>query len=180
MGIDRLGRPAVFLDRDGVLNVAAVKDGKPYAPLSAEALILVPGARESLERLKAAGFQLICVTNQPEIARGNLTPAELDRMHARLSSALPLDAILVCPHDDSDRCACRKPKPGLLLRAAEQHGISLGSSYLIGDRWRDVEAAHAAGVKAVFLDLDYDDRPPARAPEHSARTLREAVDWILR
>jgi D-glycero-D-manno-heptose 1,7-bisphosphate phosphatase len=173
------GFRAVFLDRDGVLVEAVMKEGKPYAPLSAETFVIVPGARECLEKLKAAGFPLICVTNQPEIARGNLSEGVLEEMHSALLASLALDSILVCPHDDPDGCDCRKPKPGLLLRAAGEFGIDLGASYLIGDRWRDVDAAHAAGVTAVLLDCGYNDRLPARVPEKVVRTLREAVDWIL-
>src|SRR2546430_236748 len=118
-------RRAVFLDRDGVLNKADVRDGKPYSPDTVEEMIIAPDAAGALEQLRQHGFRLIVATNQPDIARGRLTCADVDAMNNYLWSKLPLDAIEICPHDDADRCECRKPKPGLLLRAAEREAIDL-------------------------------------------------------
>lgn len=179
MGVGTLKR-AVFLDRDGVLNRALVRGGKPFAPLGLEHLEVVPEAPAALARLKAAGFLLVCVTNQPEVARGTLARTTLDAMHQRLLDAFPLDAIRICPHDDADGCPCRKPKPGLILDAARELNVNLASSYLIGDRWRDVESAHAAGVTAVFIDYGYEDRAPSHPPAYAARCVSDAVEWILR
>jgi len=169
--------PAVFLDRDGVLNEAVVRGGKPYPPPSVEALTIVPGAAEALRRLRQAGYRIVVVTNQPDVARG-VTPREVvEAMNAKLAAALPIDEIRVCWHDDRDRCACRKPAPGLLLQAPCH---DLARSVIVGDRWRDVEAGRRAGVGAtVLVDRGYTE--PLRAePDARVGSLPEAVDWILR
>jgi D-glycero-D-manno-heptose 1,7-bisphosphate phosphatase len=171
-------RPAVFLDRDGVLNEATVAGEAPQPPATLEEFRLTPGCQAALAQLKALGFTLVVVTNQPGVARGGVSREQVERMHERLRAALPLDAIYTCYHDDADACDCRKPKPGLLLRAAAEHELDLARSYLIGDRWRDVGAAHAAGCKAVWIDYRYPERPPA-APDARVGSLAEAVEWII-
>jgi D-glycero-D-manno-heptose 1,7-bisphosphate phosphatase len=172
-------RPAVFFDRDGVLNRAIVRDGKPYPPGSLEELELTPGAADLLELLKKLGFILVVVTNQPDVARGRQTRAAIEAMHARMAAALPIDRFQVCYHDDADRCDCRKPKPGLLTGAAAELGIELRASYMVGDRWRDVDAGAAAGCKTVWIDHGYLERGPAQPPAQRVGSLREAVEWIL-
>jgi D-glycero-D-manno-heptose 1,7-bisphosphate phosphatase len=139
---------------------------------------IVEGAAEALARLKELGFLLLVVTNQPDVARGTQTMEAIEEMHALLRRALPLDDFLVCPHDDRDRCACRKPAPGLLLRAAEEYRIDLANSFLIGDRWRDVDAGHAAGCRTVWLDFGYLERGPTAAPHARVGSLAAAVQWI--
>jgi D-glycero-D-manno-heptose 1,7-bisphosphate phosphatase len=171
---------AVFLDRDGVLNRPVMRGGKPYPPASAEELEVSPDAPAALAALKQAGFRLYVVTNQPDVARGTATRAAVEGIHAALGEALPLDGFYVCYHDDGDRCECRKPKPGLLLAAAAEHGISLPASYLIGDRWRDIEAGQRAGCRTAWLDFGYAERGPAAPPDVRAASLAEAVAWILR
>jgi D-glycero-D-manno-heptose 1,7-bisphosphate phosphatase len=173
----RLSRRAVFLDRDGVLNRAPVREGKPYPPASLAELEISPNTAELLERLRAHGFLLIVVTNQPDVARGRLTRAAVEAIHNALAHALPLDEIRVCYHDDAAHCACRKPKPGMLLDAAREHGIDLAASYLIGDRWRDVEAGQNVGCKAVFIDYQYAERLPS-GEYITVLSLEEAIDWI--
>ena len=173
-------RRAVFLDRDGVLNQAIVRGGKPYPPASLAEMIIVEGARESLERLKNSGFLLLVVTNQPDVARGTQTMEHIESMHQAMGRTLPVDEFLVCPHDDKDTCGCRKPAPGLLLQAAARYDIDLGGSFLVGDRWRDVDAGHAAGCRTVFLDQGYQERGPSATPDARVASLPEAVDWILR
>jgi len=172
-------RAAVFLDRDGVLVRARVINGKPFPPVRAQEMEIEPGAREALRRLAERGFVLVVVTNQPDVARGELSADALDEMHHRLMNELPVEGIWTCPHDDGDACACRKPKPGLILEAAQALGIDLARSFMVGDRWRDVEAAHAAGCTAIWLDRGYDERSPAVQPDARVRSLGEAVDWIL-
>jgi D-glycero-D-manno-heptose 1,7-bisphosphate phosphatase len=169
---------AVFLDRDGVINRAVVREGRPYPPASAAELEIVPGARECLESLKAVGFVLVVVTNQPDLARGTQTTEQVEEIHAALRAALPLDDVLVCPHDDSDGCACRKPKPGLLFEAAARHGIAMEGSYMIGDRWRDIDAGAAAGCRTILIDAGYAERSPAAEPDARVHSLAEAVAWI--
>jgi D-glycero-D-manno-heptose 1,7-bisphosphate phosphatase len=170
-------RPAVFLDRDGVLNGAFVRDGVPTPPRTLAEFRLLPGVVEACAELKQAGFALVVVTNQPDIARGTQTMAEVDRMHERLRSLVALDEVCVCPHDDADGCACRKPKPGMLLAAAERLGLDLARSACVGDRWRDVEAARRAGVTAIYVDCNYDEPAPVGA-DVAVADLPEAAAWI--
>lgn len=178
MGVGTVRR-AVFLDRDGVLNEAEVRDGKPYPPASAAAVRIVDGAVEGMERLRQLGFVLLVATNQPDVARGTQTMEELGEINAALQAELPLDAFFICPHDSGDGCDCRKPKPGLLLLGAEKFGLSLPDSYMIGDRWRDMDAAAAAGVRGVWIDYGYAERGPSAQPDAQVKSLREAVDWII-
>lgn len=170
---------AVFLDRDGVLNEAIIRDGKPYPPASLEDLRVVSGAAEALAHLKQHGFLLLAVTNQPDVARGIQQRDLIERMNNRLRSDLPLDGILTCYHDDSDGCDCRKPQPGLMIHAARQYGIDLRRSYLIGDRWRDIDAGANAGCRTVWIDRGYAERPPVADPDARVQSLSEAVQWIL-
>jgi transaldolase len=170
---------AVFLDRDGVLNEPVIRAGQPYPPASADELIICPGARGALTALRDAGFRLICVTNQPDVARGTLPMATVDAINARLRAELPLDDIAVCPHDDADACACRKPKPGLVLDAARRHDIDPAGSYLVGDRWRDVEAGAAARCRTVFVDRGYAERGPNVRPDARVPSIVEAAAWII-
>jgi len=166
---------AVFLDRDGVLTEVTVRDGHPYPPQSLTDLTIYPDVRDSLIRLKEAGFALVVVTNQPDVARGTQTRDVVDAMHAHLLATLPLDECRVCYHDDADGCACRKPRPGLLT-AAPHH--DLPRSVIVGDRWRDVDAGRNAGCRTVFIDRGYAE--PSSAPDVRVGSLTEAVDWILR
>lgn len=180
MGIGAMkpgGGRAVFLDRDGVLNRAIVRNGKPYPPASVEEMELMPSAGPSLRRLKDAGFLLLVVTNQPDVARGTQTLAAVEAMHERMRSVLPVDDFLVCYHDDRDACECRKPKPGLLLEGARRYGLNLKDCVLIGDRWRDVGAAHSAGCHSVLIDYQYNE--PVSCPEARVSSLDEAVDFIM-
>ena len=172
-------RRAVFLDRDGVLNASVIRDGKPYPPDSAGELLVLPGVPEALRELRAAGFVLLVVTNQPDVARGTQTRAELDAIHARLQAELPLDAIYACCHDDADRCSCRKPLPGLLLQGAEEWHVDLATSFMVGDRWRDTEAGVSAGCRTVFVDHHYDERQPL-VFDARVTSLAEAAAWILK
>lgn len=169
---------AVFLDRDGVLNRAVVRGGRPHPPDDLAAVEVLPGAAEACATLRGAGFLLIVITNQPDIARGTRTRADVDSINQRLSELLRLDEIRVCPHDDQDGCECRKPSPGLLLAAARDRGIDLGRSVMVGDRWRDIEAGERAGCWTVFVDHGYSERRPER-PDLTVCSLGEAVPWIL-
>lgn len=172
-------RAAVFFDRDGVLNQAEVRDGQPYPPRDAAAMLICPEAAAAIQALKAAGYLCLCVTNQPDVARGLRTLANVRAMNERVRRELALDDLSVCLHDDHDHCACRKPKPGLLLEAAAKWGLDLGRCWMIGDRAGDVEAGRAAGCRTIFLNRDYREAPPAPPADHSRRTLSEAVAVIL-
>lgn len=172
-------RKAVFLDRDGVLNRAVMRQGKPHPPAGRSEIEILPDVPAALAALGQEGFSLYVVTNQPDVARGVVSRNAVEEIHATLRETLPLDGFYVCYHDDKDDCECRKPKPGLLLAAAEEHGISLTGSYMIGDRWRDVEAGQRAGCRTVWLDLGYAERGPAKPADARVRSLGEAVSWIL-
>ncbi len=171
-------RLAVFLDRDGVLNRAVVRDGLPYPPENVASLELLPGVAEACATLRGAGFLLVVVTNQPDIARGTRTREDVEALNGRLAALLPVDDFRVCPHDDRDGCDCRKPSPGLLLTAARDRSIDLRRSVMVGDRWRDIESGRRAGCWTVFVDHGYSERRPER-PDLTVRSLGEAVPWIL-
>ena len=172
-------RRAVFFDRDGVLNEALIRDRKPYPPRDLSEFHIPPGAREDLEQLRRLGFVLIVVTNQPDVARGSVQGAAVEAMNQHLRRELPLDDILVCYHDDADQCDCRKPKPGMLLQSATKFGINLGESFLVGDRWRDLDAGHAAGCFTVWIDHQYDERGPAHPAGARVQSLHQAIAVIL-
>jgi D-glycero-D-manno-heptose 1,7-bisphosphate phosphatase len=171
-------RRAVFLDRDGVLNDVVVRDGKPYSPDSLADLVIVPDAADALGLLRSHGFRLIMVTNQPDIARGRISREEVARMNRYLCSRLPIDAVEVCEHDDADNCDCRKPQPGMLLRAAARDGVVLSESFMIGDRWRDIEAGHRAGCRAILIGDGYAKERKA-SPDVAVASLTDAANWIL-
>lgn len=168
----------VFLDRDGTLNASVVRDGKPYPPATPDELELLPGVAEACADLSAAGLKLICITNQPDIARGTTDRATVDAINDRLRELVVLDGLEVCPHDDPDGCDCRKPRPGMILRAATRHGIDLQRSVTVGDRWRDVDAGRNAGTYTVFIDRGYSERRPQR-PDLTVDDLKESIPWIL-
>jgi D-glycero-D-manno-heptose 1,7-bisphosphate phosphatase len=122
---------------------------------------------------------LFVVTNQPDVARGQQTRDNVEVMNRRLRKELPLDDVFTCFHDDADACDCRKPRPGLMTRAAEQYGIDLSRSYLAGDRWRDIDAGANAGCKTILIERGYSEQQPASVPDVRVKSLTEAVDWIL-
>jgi D-glycero-D-manno-heptose 1,7-bisphosphate phosphatase len=169
---------AVFLDRDGVLTRALVREGRPHAPVTLAEMEIDAEAPAALARLKAAGFLLLVVTNQPDVARGIIRREDLEAMHDALRAALPLDGCFVCYHDDGDACTCRKPRPGLLLQAAAEHGIDLRASFLIGDRWRDIDAGYAAGCRTILIDRGYCERAPGHIPDARVAGLAGAAEWI--
>lgn len=169
---------AVFLDRDGVVNANIERNRKPYAPTTLEDFRLLPGVGDAIRRLKAADFLVIVVTNQPDVRTG-LTPRDtVEVMHARIRTELGVDDIEACFHVEADGCACRKPKPGMLVRAAEKHAIDLTRSWMVGDRWRDMDAGHAAGCLTVFVDYGYVQEQPVRA-DKTVASLAEATQYIL-
>ncbi len=174
-------RRAVFLDRDGVLNRALERAGKPYPPTSLAEFEILRGVPAACQKLKAAGFLLVVATNQPDVGRGTLPMSVVEEVHAHLRSLLPLDRIEVCTHPGkgASECDCRKPRPGMLLRAARELSIDLRQSWMVGDRWRDIDCGHAAGCRTIFIDYGYDEALRA-APEFRVRNLTEAAEIILR
>lgn len=177
--MNALRRKAVFLDRDGVINRSLVKDGKPYPPSSVEEVEILPGVPSAIRELKDAGFLIICVTNQPDVARRTQNRQTVEAIHKFLLRLLRLDEIMVCYHDDNDRCQCRKPLPGMLLDAVARFSIVLEESFIVGDRWQDVEAGQRAGCTTVLIDYHYAETERSQ-PDARVSSLPEAVDWILK
>jgi transaldolase len=171
-------RPAVFLDRDGVLNRTAVRDGTPYPPSMVDEVEVLPGVEAALRKLRDRGLPLIVVTNQPDVARGTQTRAVVEQINDFLARRLGVTAVYTCYHDNADDCACRKPRPGMLTRAAEEHGIDLRRSFMVGDRWGDVAAGAAAGCTTILIDLPYSQCHRC-TPDHKVADLAAAADIIL-
>ena len=169
---------AIFLDRDGVINHANLFDGKPYPPKDIGELILLPKVNEALQLLKDAGYLLIVITNQPDVVRGKTKIETVEAINQFLKDSLPIDDIFTCYHDDMEDCNCRKPKPGNILKAADQHNINIPSSFMIGDRWRDIKAGESAGCKTFFIDYSYQEKQP-ESYDYKVKSLYEAAKIIL-
>jgi len=167
---------AVFLDSDGVLNTAVIKDGKPVAPTSVNDLEIPEEVRPALEHLKAAGYILICVTNKPDIERGRMTQADVDAIYAKMRRELPLDEVLICYKENSP---CYKPNPGMLLEGQHKYALELSQSYIIGDRWKDIAAGKNAGCKTIWINRGYKEMQPDPPADYTALSLAEAVQWIV-
>lgn len=171
-------RSAVFLDRDGVLNRAIVQNGKPYPPASLDEVEILPQVKSALIDLSSAGYLLIVVTNQPDVASGKTSKLVVDQINLHLKNSLPIDEFRTCYHEDRDGCECRKPKPGSLFDAAKKHGVDLKKSFMIGDRWRDVEAGQSAGCKTFFINYGYQEKQPD-FPDFIVSSLAEAAEIII-
>jgi D-glycero-D-manno-heptose 1,7-bisphosphate phosphatase len=170
-----MGRPAVFFDRDGVVNRPRLEGNWAHAPLRYADFEIFEGVKEAFLRARSMGFRTFIVTNQPEVAYGNLPLAELNRMHDLVKRELAVDEIFYCPHENKDQCTCRKPKPGMLHQAAEKYGIEICASYLIGDTWKDIEAGSSAGCYTILLQRSYSGEC---YPDYECDTLEEAIDHI--
>jgi len=177
MGISKV--KTVFLDRDGVLNRMYVVNGVSHPPDHASQLEVYPDVVEAVARLKDAGYLLIVVTNQPDVARGTTTLESVHEIDAVLAAMLPIEEFVVCPHNDAADCPCRKPKPGMILDAAARYGVDMERSFMVGDRWRDVDAGANAGLRTVWIDRGVKERAPDHAPDFTTYSLAGAVDWIL-
>ena len=171
---------AVFLDRDGVINRVLVRDGKPYPAASLAEFEILPGVAEACRLLKSAGFYLVVATNQPDVGRGTLAREVVEGMHARMCQLLPIDRVEVSydSGEESPPSEFRKPRPGMLLRAARELGLDLRRSFMVGDRWRDIDCGHAAGCTTLLVDYGYAEQLRQR-PKHRVKSLREAADVIL-
>ncbi len=167
---------AVFLDRDGVLTRLVRRGGRRLSPRTLGEFAVLPTARPAVRALRRAGWLVIVVTNQPDVARGALAPETLERMHHRLRRAVPVDAIYACPHDDADGCDCRKPKPGLLRQASSEWGIGLRASFLVGDSWKDIAAGRAAGCSTILVGEA--ECPPDVRPSFVLKNLAAAAELI--
>lgn len=179
------GKPAVFVDRDGTICF-----DKHYLADPA-GLELIPTVVEGLRKLTKAGVPIIIVTNQSGVARGYFTEETLSGIHAELVETLKKQGVSIldifyCPHMPDAGCDCRKPAPGLLLRASKKHGIDLSRSYVIGDRMMDIEMAHGVNAKGVLVPepgdqygVDNEVKSSKEKPDFRASTFSEAADWVL-
>ena len=175
---DEMISRAIFLDRDGVLNYPVVREGKSYPPARVEDLVIYEGLREPLQRLKDRGFVLIVVTNQPDVARGTTPKATVEGINDAIAREFPaIDKFIVCFHDNGDDCDCRKPLPGMLLSGAQEFGVDLARSYMVGDRRGDVEAGIAAGSRTIFVDRQYREPKPTNY-HHKVSSTHEALAII--
>ena len=171
-------KKAVFLDRDGVINKAIVRDGKPYPPPNLEAVEILAEVKVSMEALKASDWMIVVVTNQPDVARGITSKKEVEKINNHLKYYLPIDIFCTCYHDDKDFCDCRKPNPGASTSVAKNNNIDLNNSYMIGDRWSDIEAGNRAGCKTFFINYSYKEKQPS-SYTFQVKSLKEAVNIIL-
>ena len=171
---------AVFVDRDGVINRSHVRNNKPYPPTRVEDFELLPGVAEACRKLKSSGFLLVLATNQPDVGRGTLARETVESMHVKMCAALPIDRVEVCYDPGQGKLSeCRKPAPGMLLCAARDLEIDLSQSWMVGDRWRDVDCGANAGCRTVFVDHGYDEKLRAK-PDFTVQSLAEAADIIIR
>ena len=165
---------AVYLDRDGVLNRSLLIDGVPKPPTSVEEVEILTGVIEAIQILKNHDFVPVVITNQPDVARGNATPAQIEAINHHVGTATSIKHFYTCFHDDADLCKCRKPLPGMILRAAHDLDLSVKESFMVGDRWRDIGAGNAAGCQTFFIDYLYSEKAPER-PYKTVYSLLEAV-----
>jgi D-glycero-D-manno-heptose 1,7-bisphosphate phosphatase len=183
MGKHEVARRAVFLDRDGVINQVVVRNGIPYPPSGVDDFELYEDVSDGCARLKAANFLLVVITNQPDVGRGTQSREAVEAMNLKMQSAVPsIDRVEVCYHAGENHgqpCDCRKPRPGLILRAVAELNIDPKRSYVIGDRWRDVDCARAAGCRAIFIERRYKEKL-REPPDFTVTNFNDAVSAVLR
>jgi len=179
MGVgSKIKTKAIFLDRDGVLNKAIVRNRKPYPPSTIDELEILEGVYEGVELLKHSGYRLIVITNQPDVSRGITTIEKVNEINNSIIQLLNVDEIMCCFHDDNENCECRKPKPGMILEAVKKWNIDLSVSYLIGDRWRDIQTAKNIGLTSILIKYDYDEKKINA--DFECNNLEEAANYILK
>jgi D-glycero-D-manno-heptose 1,7-bisphosphate phosphatase len=171
---------AVFLDRDGVINRALTREGKPYPPTSLSGFEILPGVSQACTQLKAAGFLLIVATNQPDVGRGTMKQETVETIHRFMCEQLPIDRVEVCYHAGQGQsdCDCRKPRPGMLIQAARELELDLSQSWMVGDRWRDIDCGRAAGCRTIFIECGYREEL-RQEPDFRTKDLLSAVEIIL-
>jgi D-glycero-D-manno-heptose 1,7-bisphosphate phosphatase len=167
-------KAAAFLDRDGVLNASIMLNGAPCPPRSVSEVEILPGAREAIDLLIQNNYLPIVITNQPDVARGSKSISDIKQINEHIGIEIGLTNFYICPHDDEDRCVCRKPMPGLIQLAVKELGIDLSKSFLVGDRWRDIQAGQAVNLPSFFIDYSYNE-PEPNQPFIRVNSLLEAV-----
>ena len=168
------------MDRDGTLNVQVVREGKPYPPQSVAEFRLFDDVPAGCRALKQAGFALVVVTNQPDVGRGDQQQAVVEAMHARLQALVPeIDHVEVC-YDPGrgEPSRRRKPEPGMVLDTARDLQLDLRRSWMVGDRWRDVDCGRRAGLRTIFIDFGYAEEL-REAPDFTVKSFAEATRIIL-
>jgi D-glycero-D-manno-heptose 1,7-bisphosphate phosphatase len=169
---------AAFLDRDGVINAALLENGKPRPPRRRSELQFLPGAIASIEKLMKNDYEVVVVTNQPDLARGALSHADLSAINDEISINTGISNFYICEHDEFHNCSCRKPKPGLIVQAAKDLELDLSKSFMVGDRWKDVSAAQSINLKCYFIDYSYEE-PRPNIPFVPVSSLFEAVSMEI-
>ena len=172
-------KKAVFLDRDGVLNRSFIKNGKPFPPFDLNNVEILEGVKDAIIALKKENWLVIVITNQPDVARNKASKQNVEKINSYLKLILQFDEIFTCYHDDIDACECRKPKPGMLVAASKKNNIDLNNSYMVGDRWSDIEAGNNVGCKTIFIDYNYNEKRPENY-NHKTKSLKEATKIILK
>ena len=176
--IQKKKNKAIFLDRDGVINEVIYHKGinKPSSPWKIDEFKFINGIEETLHRFKEKNYKLFIITNQPDIARQNIEKGVTEQINKKIFEKLPIDDIQICPHDDSDKCCCRKPKPGMIMDLAYHYDIDLDKSFLIGDGWKDMNAGSQAGCKTILIQKSYNKEVEA---DFKVLDLNTAGDIIL-
>jgi D-glycero-D-manno-heptose 1,7-bisphosphate phosphatase len=169
---------AVFLDRDGVINEAVIKLGLPTSPIRIDEIRILAGVKKAIEMLQVAEYEIVVVTNQPDVSRGKVQLEKILEMNNFLAKSLGIEQFFTCFHDDHDRCPCRKPRSGMLLQAARELNLDLNRSFLVGDRWKDIIAGQSVGCKCFFIDYGYLEPRPIY-PYVKVESLLEAAQLIL-
>ena len=168
----------VFLDRDGVINQPIIINKKPYSPRKIQEFIFTTDIKNLINKVVNLGYKVIVVTNQPDIATGDLSESLLNHFHKCITDEMLINDIFVCKHKSSDNCNCRKPKPGLIIEAAIKHKINLKESFFIGDRWKDVDAANKVECHSIFIDYGYSERLKTD-PKNCVKSVKDAFDLII-
>jgi D-glycero-D-manno-heptose 1,7-bisphosphate phosphatase len=171
-------KPALFLDRDGVIIKSYTINGKPFPPRSLDKVLLLDDVVQSVNMVKNFGFEIVVITNQPDIATGKTTIEFLNQVHEIIKDDTGINKFYICPHTDKDYCNCRKPKPGLFIQAAKELDLDLSKSFMVGDRWSDITAGQQAGCKNFFIDRGYAEKKP-ESPYIRVFSLLQAINFIL-
>jgi D-glycero-D-manno-heptose 1,7-bisphosphate phosphatase len=176
---DVISRPnkAVFFDRDGVINRPIVRNGLPFAPQDLSEFAFMDGVQEICRTLRERGYLLLVCTNQPDVARGWQRREQVEDFHRLIEAELPISRVYACYHDNAHNCECRKPKAGMLLQGSREFGIDLSRSWMVGDRWKDIEAGRTAGCRTVYMRHGYDEAE-AHQPDYEIRHLNELSSII--
>ncbi|MBF0280865.1 MAG: HAD-IIIA family hydrolase [SAR324 cluster bacterium] len=172
-----MGKKAVLFDRDGVINQSIVRNGKPFPPQTMAEFKWVEKVRETLETLSSIDYLLVIFTNQPDVGRGQQSLQQVGIFHEHIKKTLPVAQIYTCFHDNKDQCECRKPKPGMIFEAQNDWEIDLQQSFVVGDRWRDIDAGNEAGCQTIWLDYGYDEALRSQ-PDYTIKHLHQILDII--